>query len=125
MIRIVAIVMLVVAASTQASAQAYLRAGITAGVNLANASLDPDFPDVQTGSSRAMRVGPRRGAPLELGARAFPLAWQPEVQYGEKGVKGTYAPPEPGGDSTQDVRYRYLEFPVLLRIPLLEGPTRV
>lgn len=123
-LRLAFVLMLVAAAASQASAQAYLRAGITAGVNLANASLEPDFPTVEPGSTRGMRPGPLIGATLEYGVRDFPIAWQPEFQYLEKGVKVTYAQPAPGVDSTLDVRYRYIEFPVLVRIPFMEGSTR-
>jgi hypothetical protein len=121
---IVTLALIIIAGST-ASAQSYLRGGIVAGINLGNAALEPDFPDVEGGTTRAMRLGPIVGGTLEWGVRDFPIAFQPEVQYIEKGVKVTYAQPAAGVDSTQDIRYSYIEFPVLARIPFMDGPTRV
>lgn len=123
-VRLMVVLALAVMTGTSAEAQSYLRAGVTAGVNLANASLDPDFPDVHAGASRDMRLGPIVGGTLEWGVRDFPIAFQPEVQYIEKGVSVSYAAPADGVDSTQDIRYSYIEFPVLVRIPFMEGPTR-
>lgn len=124
-VRLTIALALVVIAGSTASAQSYLRAGVTAGINLGNASLDPDFPDVAPGATREMRLGPIVGGTLEWGVRNFPIAFQPEVQYIQKGVKVTYSAPAEGVDSTQDIRYSYIEFPVLARIPIMEGSTRV
>ena len=115
---------LLVGAGIEAHAQAYMRGGITGGINLANAALEPDYSTVYEGATREMRLGPLVGATLEWGVTGFPIAFQPEVHFIEKGVKVRYAQPESGVDTTQDVRYSYVEFPVLARIPFLEGPTR-
>lgn len=123
-VRVSIVIVLLVSASHLANAQAYLRAGVLAGVNLANASLSPDYDSVSPGASRSMRLGPIVGVTLEWGVRGVPVAFQPEMQYVQKGVRVTFAAPAPGVDSTLDVQYNYIEFPVLARIALLEGSTR-
>lgn len=120
--------LLAVAAATAlspslASAQAYLNAGVTAGINLANVSVDPAFSTFTPGATQGMRVGPIVGGTLEWGVRGFPIAFQPEVQYVEKGVivqgKG------PGeASSSENYKLTYIEFPVLARIQLMEQSVR-
>jgi hypothetical protein len=112
------IIMLVAGAG--AHAQQYLRAGITAGVDLANVAVDPAFSEFTTGATNGIRPGLLVGGTLEWGARDFFLAFQPEIEYVEKGTNVTV-----NGADFRNVRLTYLEFPVLGRFKLVEGPTKV
>jgi opacity protein-like surface antigen len=119
-VRLAVVIIIIITAASLAQAQSYLRAGVVAGVNLANVAVDPEFSEFTTDAVGGMRPGLLLGGTLEWGVRDFILAFQPEVQYVEKGVDVTI-----DGADFRNVKLTYIEFPVLARVKLMEGPTKV
>jgi opacity protein-like surface antigen len=119
-VRLAVIITFIACGVSLAHAQQYMRGGFTVGVNLANVAVEPAFSEFTTGATNGMRPGLLIGGTLEWGIRDFILAFQPEVQYVEKGVNVTV-----NGDAFREIKLTYIEFPVLARIKLLDGPTKV
>src|SRR5712692_396677 len=93
--------------------------GVKAGVNLANASVNPALPADVSKSSRTGVIG---GVSAEL-KLADPLSLQVEALYTQKGF-------EPNGTSSTGTRatatykFDYVEVPITLKATLGSGPVR-
>jgi opacity protein-like surface antigen len=100
-----------------------LNGGFRAGINIANAALDPDFSQNSPQTTHSSKLGAVVGGALEYQFDPM-VAVGFEMQYAQRGVIVDYVDFRGGGPATGTIRLDYLEFPVLLKLKLGDPPFR-
>jgi hypothetical protein len=94
--------------------------GVKAGVNVANASVNPALPADFSKSSRTGFIG---GISAEL-KLAEPLSLQLETLYTQKGFEVSGATSSAGTRATATYKFDYVEVPLTLKATFGSGPIR-
>lgn len=115
-IRLCLVAALLLAATAAAQAQQHISLILHGGLNVANASLDPEIGQIDvSGATHGSRLGVAAGAGIEYGFSNL-VNVQLEANYAQRGITVDYPDLNGLGPTTGSLLYEYLELPLYLKL---------